>query len=32
MREWPRQNWTLIAWYTWVAVLICGVAYFLFIG
>jgi len=30
MREWPRQNWTLIAWYTWVAMLICGMVYFLF--
>jgi Mg2+ and Co2+ transporter CorA len=30
MREWPRQNWTLIAWYIWVAMLICGMVYFLF--
>jgi len=30
MREWPRQNWTLIAWYTWVAMLIFGMVYFLF--
>ena len=30
MREWTRQNWILIAWYTWVAAEVCGIVYLLF--
>jgi hypothetical protein len=30
MSKWARQNWMLIAWYIWVAALVCGVVYFLF--
>jgi len=29
MKEWTRQNWMLVAWYTWLAMLACGVVYFL---
>ena len=30
MGTWTRHNWILIAWYAWVATLVCGVVYFLF--
>jgi hypothetical protein len=30
MGEWPRHDWILIAWYSWVAALVCGVIFLLF--